>query len=134
MGDDRTFFSEMARELLHVLEPEVVAVNANKFGICIYPRSAYETKPSPWEFLQLQENQPLPADWIGFLSRLMPSLEAYKTDNSLTSKASATRSVLGLRSFLALDDVSMPTQRFARSPESRSDGRNREQEGTTTGD
>lgn len=130
--EQRTYFSDMARELLHVLDPRHVAVNASRYGVVIYPRTDYDTKPTPWEFLQLQENQPLPADWIGFLLALMPQPQLCNGNSSGTLDRSARPSVPGLRSFLVQDDAFTKTRRFARNLESRSDGQNQEPEGTTT--
>lgn len=127
----RTYFNQMARDLMHVLDPADVSLNASAHGIVIYPRYEYEDKPSPWEYIQLKDNQPLPADWTGFLYRLLPRQTDCSANNWNMSDTSHRPSAQGRTGKMDRGGASTPTRRSAKRLGSKSDGLSPTEEGTT---
>lgn len=123
-------FGALGLELMNILPPARYAINASPYGLVIYDRDYYG-KPTPWEQLIWQSNQPLPADWTGFLSACFQPATRCSDSNSATSWRSRKRSLRELIYRRVEAEGSIETRLYALRPECSYDGANQEAEATT---
>lgn len=113
----RALFQDLALDLLRHLDPETFMVTASGGGIAIYFRTNKQAT-HPWERKMWEENQPLPADWIGWLSRTLPPPTTFNENNLPTGGRSLSTFVPEPHRRKGRAGASMRRQSYSRKSES----------------